>query len=158
MKFSNSRLTLVMALLILATVALAACGGSSTPAAVAEAPAAAQAAAPADVQLAALSLPLDIDAAKTNEIRSRDDVVILDVREDWEYAEGHVPGAEWIPLGELPTRLNDIPKDKTVIAVCRSGNRSSQATAFLRGQGFDNVHNMTGGMISWEQASFAVEK
>ena len=63
-----------------------------------------------------------------------------------------LPGAVWIPLGELPTRLNDIPKDKTVVAVCRSGNRSSQATSFLRGQGFDNVHNMTGGMNDWQQA------
>ena len=148
MKFSKFRMTLLMALLILATVALAACGGSSAPATVADAPA----------QTAALNLPVDINPAKTNEIRTRDDVVILDVREDWEYAEGHVPGAVWIPLGELPTRLNDIPKDKTVVAVCRSGNRSSQATSFLRGQGFDNVHNMTGGMNDWQQAGYDVEK
>ena len=154
MKFSNFRMTLLMALLILATVALAACGGSSAPAAVADAPVVEQPAA----QPEALNLPVDINPAKTNEIRSRDDVVILDVREDWEYAEGHVPGAVWIPLGELPTRLNDIPKDKTVVAVFRSGNRSSQATSFLRGQGFDNVHNMTGGMNDWQQAGYDVEK
>lgn len=157
MKFSTFRMTLLMALLILATVALAACGGNSAPAApatVADAPAVEQPAA----QPEALDLPVDINPAKTNEIRSRDDVVILDVREDWEYAEGHVPGAVWIPLGELPTRLNDIPKDKTVVAVCRSGNRSSQATSFLRGQGFDNVHNMTGGMNTWQQAGYDVER
>lgn len=150
MKFSKFRMTLLMGLLILATVALAACGGSSAPDVVADAPAAEQA--------AALNLPVDINPAKTNEIRSRDDVVILDVREDWEYAEGHVPGAVWIPLGELPTRLNDIPKDKTVVAVCRSGNRSSQATSFLRDQGFDNVHNMTGGMNDWQRAGYDIEK
>ncbi len=154
MKFSKFRLTLLMALLILATVALAACGGSNAPAAVADAPTVEQPAA----QPEALDLPVDINPAKTNEIRNRDDVVILDVREDWEYAEGHVPGAVWIPLGELPTRLNDIPKDKTVVAVCRSGNRSSQATSFLRGQGFDNVHNMTGGMNDWQQAGYDIEK
>ena len=150
MKFSKFRMTLLMGLLILATVALAACGGSSAPDVVADAPAA--------EQVAALNLPVDINPAKTNEIRSRDDVVILDVREDWEYAEGHVPGAVWIPLGELPTRLNDIPKDKTVVAVCRSGNRSSQATSFLRDQGFDNVHNMTGGMNDWQRAGYDIEK
>ncbi len=156
MKFSKSRLTLIMTLLILATVALAGCGGSSAPAAVAAAPAAP--AAQAQAQLEALTLPVDINAAKTNEIRGRDDVVIVDVREDWEYAEGHVPGAVLIPLGELSARLDEIPKDKTVVAVCRSGNRSNQATSFLRGQGFDNVHNMTGGMNDWQRAGYEVER
>ncbi len=153
----------LLALLILITVALAGCGGESAPAPVADAPATQPAATEAAVEapaeaVEALSLPLNIDAALTNDIRNRDDVVILDVREDWEYAEGHVPGATLISLGDLPARLADIPTDKTVIAVCRSGNRSNQATAFLRGQGFENVHNMTGGMISWEQAGFDVEK
>ncbi len=160
MNRSTKHLGRLLALLILITVALAGCGGESAPAPVADAPAAQPAAteAVAEAAVEALSLPLNIDAAQTNDIRSRDDVVIIDVREDWEYAEGHVPGATLIPLGDLPARLAEIPTDKTVIAVCRSGNRSNQATAFLRGQGFENVHNMTGGMISWEQAGFDVEK
>lgn len=151
----NSRKFTVISLLLLLILALAGCGGDSAPAPAAEAPAAE---APAAEAPAALDLPQDINAAQTNDIRDRDDVVILDVREDWEFAAGHIPGADWIPLGELPNRLSEIPTDKTVVAVCRSGNRSGQATAFLRGQGFDNVHNMTGGMISWEQAGFDIEQ
>jgi len=154
MKSAKLRFPLLMALLILVTVALAGCGGSDAPVAETAAPAAAQEA----VQETALDLPLNINAAQTNEIRSRDDVVILDVREDWEFTEGHIPGAAWIPLGQLSSRLSEIPTDKTVVVACRSGNRSDQATAFLRGQGFTNVHNMTGGMITWEQAGFDIEK
>ncbi len=80
------------------------------------------------------------------------------MREDWEFAEGHIPDALWIPLGEIPQRVNEIPKDKTVVAVCRSGNRSSRATAFLRQNGFDNVHNMLGGMIAWEKSGYEIAK
>lgn len=137
--------------LIAITVLIGGCGGSAPPAVpAAAAPAANAASAP-------LKLPVDIDAATANEIRDRDDVLVLDVREDWEYDAGHVPGASWIPLGQLADRLDEIPQDKTVVAVCRSGNRSGQATQILRQEGFD-AHNMQGGMISWEQAGYEIEK
>jgi phage shock protein E len=106
----------------------------------------------------ALNLPVQVDVATVENVRSQDDVVLIDVREDWEYAEGHIPGAVLIPLDQIPNRLNEIPQDKTAIAVCRSGNRSSQATNFLRQQGFDNVHNMRGGMLAWDQAGYEIEK
>ena len=119
-----------------------------------------QAPAPAaDVALSdALSLPVDLDVATVEQVRNRDDVVLIDVREDSEYAEGHIPGAVLIPLGQIPDRLDEIPQDKTVIAVCRSGNRSGQATNFLQQQGFTNVHNMQGGMNAWSQAGYEIEK
>ncbi|MCB0179289.1 MAG: rhodanese-like domain-containing protein, partial [Anaerolineae bacterium] len=63
-----------------------------------------------------------------------------------------------IPMGEVTNRLDEIPKDKTVILTCRSGNRSGQVTDFLRNNGFDNVHNMTGGIVAWENAGLAVEQ
>ena len=125
-------------------IALAGCGG--------------QAAAPAVEEAAVLDLAVNLDPAAVEELYQRDDVIILDVREDHEYQAGHIPGATLVPLGQIPSRLDDIPKDKTVIAVCRSGNRSNQATNFLRQQGFDNVHNMTGGMNAWSQAGYKVEK
>ena len=129
---------------------LAACGGQ---------PAQNAPAAPVQVEAGAeLDLPVDINAQTVEEIRNRDDVVLIDVREDWEYAEGHIPGATLIPLGEVPNRLAEIPKDKTVVAVCRSGNRSGQATSFLQQQGFANVHNMQGGMNAWSQAGFDIEQ
>jgi phage shock protein E len=127
-------------------IALAGCGGQA-------------AAPPAEVgEAAVLDLAVNLDPAAVEELYQRNDVVILDVREDSEYNAGHIPGATLVPLGQIPNRLDEIPKDKTVIAVCRSGNRSSQATNFLRQQGFENVHNMTGGMNAWSQAGYKIEK
>ena len=134
-------------LTIIVSLTLVACGGNQ--------PVQEQAVA---AESGALNLPVNIDAPTVEQIRSRDDVLLLDVREDSEYAEGHIPGAVLVPLGQIPDRLSEIPKDKTVVAVCRSGNRSNQATEFLRQQGFDNVHNMTGGMNSWSQAGYEVAK
>lgn len=140
--------------ILVAAIALSGCGAAANPA---SAPVADSAAAPAAQAAQALSLPVEIDAAQLNEIRNRDDVYVLDVREDSEYQSGHVPGANLIPLGELSSRLSEVPTDKTVVAVCRSGNRSGQATQLLRQAGFD-AHNMVGGMNSWSSQGFAVEQ
>lgn len=136
----------IVLLLMLALTVLVACGGNETVAPVAE------------VELAPLNLDPEVTIDTVDEVKDRPDVVVLDVREQWEYDEGHIPGVNLIPLGELPNRLDEIPVDKTVIVTCRSGNRSGQATAFLRQNGFDNVHNMQGGIIAWEKAGFEVER
>ncbi len=141
-------LQLLAGLLLVVAFAVAGCGA---PAAAPTAPATA-----ADSTSAA-ELPVTIDVTTANDLRGRDDVILLDVREDYEFNAGHVPGAAWIPLGELPNRLNELPKDKTIVAVCRSGNRSGQATELLRQQGFD-AHNMQGGMLAWQAAGLAVDK
>ena len=135
-------------LMLAAVLAVAGCGGNQ----------AAQQAAPDQAAVNPQELPVDIDTTTVDSLRGRDDVVILDVREDWEYAEGHIPGAVLLPLGSIPDRLSEIPQDKTVVAVCRSGNRSGQATQFLRQQGFDNVHNMEGGMIAWGEAGLPTDR
>lgn len=103
------------------------------------------------------SLPMSVNAAIVQDIRQRDDVIVLDVRQDWEYQAGHIPHANLIPLDQLPQRLDEIPADKTIIAVCQSGSRSGQATQYLRQHGFEKVHNMTGGMLAWEQAGYEIE-
>lgn len=77
---------------------------------------------------------------------------ILDVREPSEFQSGHIDGATLIPLGSLASRLNEVPKDKPVVVVCRSGNRSGHATSLLLESGFKNVENMAGGMIAWDQS------
>ena len=82
--------------------------------------------------------------------RSGDEQVI-DVREDFEVAEGMIPGAIHIPMGQVQERLAEIDRSKPVIAVCRSGNRSSKVTQALEDAGFD-VSNMAGGMIAWNEA------
>jgi phage shock protein E len=85
-------------------------------------------------------------------------VTVIDVREAWEYAEGHIPGATLIPLGELAQRIDEIPVGQPVVLVCRSDNRSGQAYRWLRQQGRENVHNMTGGMLAWQAAGYEMEK
>ena len=74
---------------------------------------------------------------------------IIDVREDEEVAQGKIPGASHIPLGELPDRLNELDKDKAYYLICRSGGRSGKACSYLSEQGYD-VTNMAGGMLDWK--------
>ncbi|MGI8316987.1 rhodanese-like domain-containing protein [Halobacillus mangrovi] len=82
-------------------------------------------------------------------MKSKVPVSIIDVREDEEVAEGMIPGARHIPLGELPNHLDEIDSSKEHIMVCRSGGRSGKASEFLEEQGYD-VRNMVGGMLDWK--------
>jgi rhodanese-related sulfurtransferase len=78
-------------------------------------------------------------------------VHVLDVREDHEWADGHIDGAQHIPLGELPGRFEELPDDKQVVCVCAVGGRSSRAAHFLIAAGKDAV-NLEGGMHQWTAA------
>lgn len=82
---------------------------------------------------------------------------IVDVREPEEWAAGRIAGALLIPLGELPERLAEIDPARPVVAVCRSGRRSLDATEFLIASGFADVHNLAGGMLAWVEAGQPVE-
>ena len=147
--------------LIVALLAILILAGCSAPAAAPSAPVAASAAASAAGEAKTIdvaSLPRDVDVQTTAALREQPDVMILDVREQDEWDAGHIPGAVFMPMGQVPDRLSEIPKDKTVIVQCRSGNRSSQVTDFLVQQGFTNVHNMTGGIKAWQTAGLPVEQ
>jgi rhodanese-related sulfurtransferase len=80
-----------------------------------------------------------------------EDVTLLDVREDDEWAAGHAPKAVHIPMGELAGRLDELSSDSSVYVVCRSGGRSARVTAYLNTNGWDAV-NVDGGMQSWHAA------
>ncbi len=80
-----------------------------------------------------------------------DGVWLLDVREDDEWAAGHVPGARHIPLGQLGARAAEVPKDELVYVICRSGARSGRAAQALAGAGWRAV-NVAGGMQDWAAA------
>ena len=84
---------------------------------------------------------------------SKEGALIIDVREPDELAElaYDVKDVKNIPLGELESRLAEVPKDKQVIVVCKKGGRSSQAYELLKGKGFENVANMEGGMDAWSE-------
>jgi len=129
----------------LSLVLLAACGGGET-------------AAPAVEEIDLTTLPDSVDVATVEAIRQNPGVYLLDVREPDEYAAGHIPGITLIPMGEVAARLAELPRDKEIIVTCRTGNRSSQVADLLREQGFDNVHNMSGGIVAWEEAGYAVEQ
>lgn len=74
---------------------------------------------------------------------------LIDVREAEEVAEGMIPGAKHIPLGDLPDRLQEIEQNGEIIMVCRSGNRSGRACEYLESLGIKGVRNMTGGMLAY---------
>ena len=83
---------------------------------------------------------------------------LLDVREPWEYQEGHVPGAQLIPLGELEQRVNEVPRDRPILAICHSGQRSLAAAGYLLQLGYNSVSNVDGGTAAWIERGFPVDK
>lgn len=81
---------------------------------------------------------------------STGDFQLLDVRQPKEYESGHLPGSLFIPLRELPTRLDELDKEKPVIAYCAVGGRSRAAAQLLAGKGFGRVYNLAGGIKAWQ--------
>jgi len=78
-----------------------------------------------------------------------DDVLVLDVREPNEYQINRIPGSVLIPLGELPRRYAELPKDRDIVAQCKMGGRSAKAMEFLQSVGFTRVKNLKGGILDW---------
>ena len=72
---------------------------------------------------------------------------LLDVREEYEYQDGHIKGAVNLPLREILGKKDSLPKDKDIYVYCRSGHRSADAVNFLKSLGFEKVHNIEGGFI-----------
>lgn len=101
------------------------------------------------------NLPVEISVTKAYEGYNAG-TFILDVRQPDEWAAGHIPNATLIPLPELADRVNEVPSDREVIIVCRSGNRSAQARDLLKEAGFTNVTSMAGGMNDWTAAGYPV--
>jgi rhodanese-related sulfurtransferase len=93
---------------------------------------------------------IDIDGLR-QQLDSDEQTALIDVREPAEYAEAHVPGAVLIPMGQLATRLDEVPRDRTVYVICRSGNRSGAMGPLLDAHGVDSV-NVLGGTAAWVQA------
>ena len=85
-----------------------------------------------------------------------DGAALIDVRDQDEWDEVHVEGALLIPLDALPERLDDVPKAKDIVVICRSGRRSGLAQDALRDAGIERVANLTGGIIAWEEAGLPV--
>lgn len=111
---------------------------------------------PAANQTLATAVPAKLEYKKLSaqdakaRIDSGDELIILDVREDYEFAQGHIPGAVLLPLGQIAQKAGEtLPqKDAEILLYCRSGNRSRQAANQLIGLGYTNVYDF-GGILSW---------
>jgi hydroxyacylglutathione hydrolase len=86
-----------------------------------------------------------------------EDVTIVDVRNDAEWNDGHIPGAIHIPLGDLAGRANELIKETPVVTICHSGHRSLTAADELIAQGFTDVASLNGGMVAWVKAGHPIE-
>ncbi|MGB8646301.1 MAG: rhodanese-like domain-containing protein [Anaerolineae bacterium] len=100
----------------------------------------------------------DIAPAELNRMLSNDSPpVVVDVREPWEYATRHVPGARLIPLNDVPAQYRDLDPRQPTVIICEHGSRSQMAAAFLKRQGFEAVYNVVGGTDAWERAGLTLE-
>lgn len=95
----------------------------------------------------------DLDAAKVKENLAdyQKECLILDVREEEEYRQGHIPGAVNVPLSSLHNRMQELKKDQKILAICLSGGRAGVAAKMLKDKGY-RVRIMSGGMRSWKGA------
>ena len=83
------------------------------------------------------------------ELEKRKDVIMLDVREPVEIQICHLDNAKHIPMGQIPSKLDELPKDKDVVVFCHMGVRSKQVINYLRRNGFSRVYNLKGGIDQW---------
>ena len=91
-------------------------------------------------------------------MQAGDGLFLVDVREPWEFAQGHVPGARLISLGELAARAGELETGRPVAVICATGSRSQSAAAVLGQKGFETVYNVVGGTIRWMQSGLPLEK
>ena len=92
----------------------------------------------------------DLDAARSSGAH------VIDVRESDEYAAGHVPGAQLLPLSLIPVRSQDLPARQPVYVICASGGRSAQAAEYLNGIGID-ARSVAGGTNAWARSGRPIE-
>ena len=92
----------------------------------------------------------NISTDEAQSMIAKKEVDIIDVRTPEEFASGHVPEAVNLPLQDLESRVFTLDKNKSYLIVCRSGNRSGQASEILVSKGFSHIYNMEGGMNQWK--------
>ena len=106
--------------------------------------------------------PPRVPAVSVSELRQRLTAApkpfLLDVREPWEYVQGHVAEATLIPLGELERRVEEIPRDQPVLVICHSGQRSLAAAGYLLSRGYRHVANVDGGTAGWIEKGYPISR
>ncbi|MBK5105630.1 MAG: rhodanese-like domain-containing protein [Burkholderiales bacterium] len=101
-----------------------------------------------------------VNTLEATQMINRQDALLLDVREQAEYAQSHILNARGLPLSQLEARIGDIEKykDKPLIVYCATNNRSGTAVATLKKRGFSNVVSLSGGFAAWQSAGLPVQK
>lgn len=101
-----------------------------------------------------------VNTLEATQLINRQDALVLDVREQAEFAQAHILNSRGLPLSQFEARIGDLEKykDKPVIVYCASGNRSNAAASMLRKRGFSSVFNLNGGFVAWQQAGLPVQK
>jgi rhodanese-related sulfurtransferase len=103
--------------------------------------------------------PIKINEVSPQELKARldsgDNVIVVDMRQPWEYQNGHIPGATHMFVNEIPGRLDELPKDQDIVFQCWHGNTSLQASAFLIENGWsaERVASLSGGIAGWVQVN-----
>jgi rhodanese-related sulfurtransferase len=107
----------------------------------------------------ALGIP-EVSPAQAVTLINREHALVLDVRNDAEFATGHITNARHIPLDQLQSRLGELGRfrDKAMVVNCQGGVRSASACAVLKKQGFGRVHNLKGGISAWIDAKLPVTR
>ncbi len=102
----------------------------------------------------------EVDHLATLQLINHKNALVLDVRDQSEYDAGHILNSKLIPLGKLRERTGELEKyrERPVVVVCRSGQRSASACSLLGKQGFAQVLNLNGGIMAWQKASLPLEK
>lgn len=105
----------------------------------------------ADVwEISAIDLKAGLDAGEQ--------IVLVDVREPWEWHSGHLNGAVHIPLNSLPQHLSGLDREGQIVVYCHLGHRSWYATAFLRQQGYAHVASLAGGIDAWDYLNWQIQQ
>ena len=94
---------------------------------------------------------LGIKQISLRDLDRKKGMVLLDVRQDKEYEQGHIPGAVHVPLSDIGNKVKKLKKDKELVVYCRNGNQSIWAIKRLMGMGYSNLYNLRGGYNAWKR-------
>lgn len=102
----------------------------------------------------------ELDPFEAVKLINHDDALVIDVREEKEYNEGHVTDSRHIPLSKLKGKIEELEsyKGKPILALCRSGSRSGVACGMLRKEQFEQVYNLKGGVMAWQNAGLPLSR
>ena len=102
----------------------------------------------------------EVEVVQAVNLINRENALVLDVRQQNEYDNGHVGNSRLISLGELKKRIGELEKyrNRPVVVMCRSGARSASGASLLSKSGFTKVYSLSGGIVAWQKASMPIER